>query len=722
VAFWLLAGLTAFTAVNLNRRVFQPTTSLDSAVFLGVIVFAIIVACGLLLGLVGGLTLTKYLGAFAGLFVASVLGGRGGKEGREGPAIELPAVRPWVAGIVGALAVFAIAFGVAHAPLTLYDSLSYHLFFPARWLQEHRLSIIPTPFSDEAQAYAPANGELFLLWLMLPFHGDLLARIGQLPFAVLAVVSLYGLARRLGASPEHAVYPPAFFILSRPVLEQAIGANVDLICAAMFLTSVYLGLVAIQQGRRRDWALWGVSVGLYCGSKYVALVYLPVLLAFALVPKVTSARLWAVPGLVAFGFPWYLRNWIVAGSPIYPASLQVAGLTLARGAFDRAAMLNSVFHTDDVTLFPVMAAHAMGPTLFLVWLPVAAFGGIALARRGWWPHGVVALMPYVMAVLYWFVLPVNVDSRFLMPAIAPALVPFAFTFRTSRVWPGWPEWNVALHAAYAAAMVWLLVGRNAEIPAAVPWFMRGWLSLSGLVKPDYVYWCAALAVVMGALWWLGSVGTRWARLSITALVATTTTALAIGGEHWCIPSRCEYLDVTSPHIGMDLVYGWRWMAEHAQNATVAYTGINLPYPLTGEQLTNRVVYVNIDGRPSWRFHDYDRAYRTGRFTPSPPLLATGSGELRPARASSGPRNQAARPRYERMEGNRDAWIDNLRQLHVGYLFISALSAYEVDNVWHNEHGFPIEDAWAAVDRRAFHLTYENSLVRVFTVDLGDAAQ
>src|SRR6185312_15572436 len=108
----------------------------------------------------------------------------------------------------------------------------YHLFFPARWLQEHRLSIVATPFSDEAQAYAPGNGELFFLWLMIPFHGDLLARLGQLPFAVLGAIVLYALARRLGASRERAIYPPLFFLLSRPIVEQAIGANVDLVCAS----------------------------------------------------------------------------------------------------------------------------------------------------------------------------------------------------------------------------------------------------------------------------------------------------------------------------------------------------------------------------------------------------------------------------------------------------------------------------------------------------------
>ncbi len=126
---------------------------------------------------------------------------------------------------------FIVATGLHQSPLTLYDSLSYHLFFPARWLQEHRLSIVPTPFSDEAQAYAPANGELFFLWLMLPFHGDLLARIGQLPFYLL------GRRRALRAGAPSGRRPGARD-LSRPRSSSSrvrsssrpLGADVDLIC------------------------------------------------------------------------------------------------------------------------------------------------------------------------------------------------------------------------------------------------------------------------------------------------------------------------------------------------------------------------------------------------------------------------------------------------------------------------------------------------------------
>jgi hypothetical protein len=372
-------------------------------------------------------------------------------------------------------------------------------------------------------------------------------------------------------------------------------------------------------------------------------------------------------------------------------------------------MAHTVFHSADVRLFPAIALHAFGPTLFLLWVPFALIGTVALVRRGWWPHRFVLLVPVLMVPLFWFGFPANIDSRFLMPAVGPALLPLAFAFRRSAVW------NRCVHIAYAIGMLWIVVGVRASIPAALPWFMDGWLALNGLVNPGFVIWFAAVALLMAATWRVVSARTRWAIPVMASLTLGTAALLAHGAASWCEPAQCEYLDTTSPYIRPNLVLGWRWVADNVKRSTVAYTGINLPYPLSGTQLTNRVIYVNIDGRPSWRFDDYDRAYRAGRFSPTPPLLATSSGELLAVSQRAGPRDDALRPRYDRMQGLRDAWVFNLHRLGVGHLFIAALSAYEIDYVWHNARGFPIEDEWAAADPAAFRVLYENAQVRIYAV-------
>jgi hypothetical protein len=121
--------------------------------------------------------------------------------------------------------------------------------------------------------------------------------------------------------------------------------------------------------------------------------------------------------------------------------------------------------------------------------------------------------------------------------------------------------------------------------------------------------------------------------------------------------------------------------------------------------------VNIDRHGAWKFHDYARVRSTA--SPSAGALARPSGQLMPllGPASAG----ASRPRFERWEGLREAWIANLRAAGVSYLFASALSAYEIDYSWHDEGGFPIEAEWARRDPAVFRLIYENGQVRLYAL-------
>jgi len=705
--FWALCGCVAVTSLRIVRTLFPWRGLADATLRCGVVAFALIVASGFVLGVTRLIGPVAYLAVGAALLAASTML-TVQVPGTAPSAIDLGNAPTGLAVLLCPMLAFVVAAGFRDSPLTLYDSLSYHLLFPARWLQEHRLFLIATPFSDEAQAYAPANGELVFAWLMAPFHGDLVARVGQLPFYLLIAVALYALCRRLGATPGRAAYVPAFFLLARPIVEQAVGADVDLVCWAMFLTSFYLGFIALGSGDARDWALWGVSAGLYFGTKYVSLVYAPLVLAVPLLNGVRRQPLWALPGLIAFAAPWYLRNWIVAGSPIYPSSVAVAGWTIAQGAFTRSAMNASVFHTTDPALLPVMLAHAFGTPLFLIWPPLALAGAWAMRSAAPRREALMLLLaPFLMIALYWFGVPDNIDSRFLLPAAMLALVPLAFVFRTNRAW------NAAMHVLLAAGLVWMVVGLHAELPVQVPWFMGGWLALDGIVSRVSLPAFAAVAVV-GAL--VAFFFSRSALPALTAIVAAAATVLCIGSTTWCGPEPCGLLVLSSTFVRPTMVDGWQWVAANVHDATIAYTGNNVPYPLAGAHLTNVVRYVNIDRHRDWLFHDYDRAFRRRRDDALPAApLASPSGVLTPL---GGPRRwhvDAVRPRYERVDGDASAWTANLKSLGVDRLFVSALSAYEIDYVAHDAGGFPVEDDWARAAPAAFTPLYENAQIRIYAV-------
>jgi hypothetical protein len=703
LVFWLLSGLAAFAAWRVTRALFPWTGLVDAIVRAATIAFAAVVFIGMTLGNLGLIGTVPYLTAFAVASAATLLL-------RPWPArkISTPRLPVHVAMIVLPMLAFIVAVGLVQSPLTLYDSVSYHLVFPAQWLQDHRLSIVATPFSDPAQAYQPGHGELFFLWLLLPFHGDLLARIGQLPFLLLGALSLYAIARRCGVRADHAAYAPLFFVLTRPVVEQAVGADVDLICAATFLASIHLGIAAVESDAPRDWALWGVIVGLFLGSKYLALVYVPVLLVLPLLRGPRLRALWAIPGLIAFGLPWYARNWIVTGSPIYPASLKVLGIVVSRGAFTRDAMNNSVFHVTSLRLLPAIVAHAFGAATALVWLPWTCVGLVVFAaHRRWWPGAYIAAVPFAIVLLFWLAVPDNADSRFLLSAAALGMVPLTFSFGKDR------RWNACLHAAYTIGAAWILVGTPRQLPMRLPWFMGDWLSLEGIVSHASLPMFGALVAAVACLAYVTSRRPAYAAPLLTAAFGAACLVVATSARAAYARDGSSLLSLSPTYIRAGMIAAWDWAHQNIAHATIANSGNNVPYPLFEDDLTNRVRYVNIDRHTDWRFHDYARGRKAGP-ADAPGRLATASGQLMPLPPGR-PVDDASRPRYERWDGFREAWLANLKSAAVTHLFVSVLSAYEIDFVWHNAGGFPIEDDWARADPGAFRLVYANDQVRIYAV-------
>jgi hypothetical protein len=697
---WTSALLLLAPARRIATRGVPPPDSADIAIRGGVIAFAIVVAIGLALGAAHRMTPASYAIAEATVLIGVFLIGRRSAAGLDRPAEHLPVL---FVGLWAALVVFVVGMGISHSPYTAYDALSYHLYFPARWLQAHRLAIIPTPFSDE---YQPGNGELWFLWLMLPFHGDFLSRIGQVPFYVLGATTAYLLALRCGAGRAHAVYAPTFFLVTPAIVEQAVGADVDLIAAVMFAAAVYLGIVAAESNRRRDWAMWGVAVGLFLGTKYLALVYLPVLLVLSVLRGARLRALWGLPGIAALGAPWYVRNWLVAGSPVYPATLAVGGVTVGKGAYSHRAMLESFMHTSDPHLLAVSFVHAFGAVFVVASAPLAVLAiAMVVKRRAWWPAGAVITAVAAVAGLCWASVGDNTDARFLLPAVAlfPAVVPLAFG-SNSRV-------NRALRVYLALAVASVIIGLDRQLQLDVPWFMADWVAWNGIVGHQFVILFGAVVLVAAFFCLLASRRGVVAAASV-GLVAAAGVTLAIGAETWCLPGRCDYLQIASPHLRLTFLYGARWLDDHVRGANIAYSGINLPYPLGGSHLSNVVYYVNIDSHVSWRFDQYAVALGRARgpLAGSGPL-ARPSGVLAPALHE----DDAERPRFERRFGDRDAWRMNLKRERIAYVFLATLDSYEIDYVWHNAQGFPIEDDWARMDPSAFRLVYENAEVRIYEV-------
>jgi hypothetical protein len=668
ITFWLLNTLALLDAWMLFEAFFPSDRLADACLRIAVLAFALVTGCGMVLGSVTLLTPGAYGALLLMLLAVLTLLKWPALSTARVQRASVPRFHPVVV-LVPPILVFVLCVGLTHPPVE-YDSLTYHLFFPARWLQAHQISIIPTPFGDQAPAYEPANGEMVFLWLMLPFHGDLLARAGQFPFYCLGSLAVYALARKLGSLPQHALYAGGLFLLARPVVEQAVGANVDLVFAAAFLTAVYFGLTASETGRRSDILLWGISVGLCLGTKFLGVVYAPLLFLFVFRRRIRRQAVWALPGIAALAAPWYVRNWVIAGSPVYPVSLAFAGLTLAPGAWARSVSSIDWAHMTDMRLLPgIVRNGAFGADLFVAWLPFALLGTwAALNARRWVLLGLALAMPAVMVTLFWYVVPYNdtFEARYLFPGVGLAmlLVPPAFRVRRTLA--------PLMHVGLCAAMLWV-VGMSGQ----------------PLVTGRYLLLDAAIAGFVVVFW--RAISRNVATVILSFGVVSVATWLA--SVQSCPGTGCALVNM-SPFDRPTMFAGWAWVEEHASHAGIAYSGTNVPYRLLGSHFENHVYYVNVDRHVDWRYHDYERrARRRPDYTPP----------------------EKANPAYYRRQGDPDAWISNLRRLLVDYVFVVRVTARIGDDFWHDEAGFPIEATWAAARPQTFALVYENPEVKIYSV-------
>lgn len=221
------------------------------------------------------------------------------------------------------LGVLAAILG-ALTPPHHFDALAYHLTAPQRYLQTGRIAPLP----DVIYGNLPLTMEM-LYGVGLAFGSDPFAQLLHLAFGGLTALALWALARR-AFDRATAWLALAIFLATPLVMVWSRVANVDLPLACFLLLATLAALRAAEAagGEARRWVgLAGVFAGLALGTKYQALFAVPIL-ALLLVGdrvggKVAARERLARAGLfcglaVAVAAPWYLKNWIVLGNPLWP--------------------------------------------------------------------------------------------------------------------------------------------------------------------------------------------------------------------------------------------------------------------------------------------------------------------------------------------------------------------------------------------------------------------
>jgi hypothetical protein len=389
-------------------------------------------------------------------------------------AVSLPREWPrWQAGLAALLGLYVVlALVVAAAPISSADALLHHAAGPELFEREHELVELPWTWNS----YQPYTVELlvtdgFLLWDSIQgAYAPLLLSLLALATVVAGAARLAGRTVALLAGVVLFANPFALWVSTSTFVEPGLVAFVAL--AAWNLAE------GVRSGRVEAFALAGLFAGGAAGTKYlgaVAAVLLAAVGAFLLGRRLTLrvAAAFALPA-AAVALPWYAKNWILTGNPVYPFFFGGLNPEAERAAFDSFEDYGHGESPLDLLLLPFrLLADAdefdrgeFASPLVLLFAPLALLA--PFARR----VAVVVGVAGSAYVVSWFF--GSQHLRFLAPLAAPfavlaaiGIVAFAARTRLTRlvgvtVVAGALAAGLGVSLVYAAQFVPVVTGRESR--------------------------------------------------------------------------------------------------------------------------------------------------------------------------------------------------------------------------------------------------------------------
>lgn len=314
------------------------------------------------------------------------------------------------------------------------DGVAYHLLGPKVWLRNE----IVRPVPDNTNTAYPAAAEMVFAALMERGGQRAPGFSAVLTFGLMLLIAA-SLALRCGLDATAAWWAAALVATMPAVYEGAHSGFVDAIYAMFVLAAAR---IAFDAERTPHFITLGAFCGLAMATKYTGLLAMAALVVLAGWPggNATATKRGefggraAIAALVALAVaaPFYLRNWLLLGSPIYPPPASVAtflhvkylsaealrgfyAYSLSRGAGHGRSLLallalpfNLTYHTADFN---------GGGGIGLAPLALAPLGVIAAWRDTFSQR--LALLAAIF-VLLWFV--TMQEFRYLIHAYAIAAI------------------------------------------------------------------------------------------------------------------------------------------------------------------------------------------------------------------------------------------------------------------------------------------------------------
>jgi hypothetical protein len=512
-----------------------------------------------------------------------------------------------------------------------YDDTSYHLSTVAHWLHCHDLSTLKFSFGDPSTTFYPLGGELWAWILLAPFRdNDVLARWSQLPFALFTLVAVAALARRLGLSWQAALLAViSYWSVPRAFPDLALSAGNDHQLAFFMVAGADAALSVAARPERRRMAYAGVVLGLLLGTKYLAVLYAPLLVCVWFAARRDVAASHSVPpspgrregmgeggqgggGLALAGIllsaallvggTTYLRNAAVTGNPLFPAPVRVLGIQILPGFPEASLAARHGEEGGDLASLFWHRSDLLGPLFRWTLLP-GAFLAAAAALWTWRRPGsggarwgragaVLALLPFGIVAVF-AGLHDHRDIRYVFAGLALAGVALA---KAIELLPSPFRQALTILLSFAWALTALAIQTELQRAATV--------AMAALAASGLAAWLLAKRPEPGmVLRGAGQGAVRW-----LPLLLVIPAVLVV--RSWMDSFESHRLDSWPDATALEQVTG-------AAPTVIANVGGNQPYLFAGRRLQNRVEIVPTRGPVEARTFDWrgtaDFPFRGGRF-------------------------------------------------------------------------------------------------------------
>lgn len=520
-------------------------------------------------------------------------------------------------------------------PVWEFDSISYHMPMVYEWLKSGSLWKTAYTVFAGPLGYYPGNGELLAMWNVLPFHADYFADFPNFFLIAVFAITAYDFARHFFSQTGAALFT-ALFVYCPLVLKQINTAGVDLLFSLSLLYTAYF-LYKFAATKKFNYAvLTFLAFGLSAGSKYLAVPYL-------LIPAVifTAFALWhfrgryihcAVIGLVCFIFAggfWYLRNWIIADNPIFPAALNLDGREIFKGYGNMTQRIlgwsiwqniPNIRWSEAVELIRKFASSA-GYQIFMVFFVIAvSFIYIAdsfansifkLAHRkpSVFLRFVIELFLFTFLIFLtlffifvYFIAPYSYQNfganiRYALPVILIA------SFITALCYERFKKMQTVILSLAAALIAFTLI--KTFLTPDLPHQMFGFaLIKSNLRLFGFLLAKIAAMIIVGAVLFSNRGFQKFGIILLSLLIPFVITSG--NNSVFSLRENQKYAILETKYPWLKNVFSAaKWTSEHVKkNENIAYTGFFFNYAFLDSGLFRNIKYINLNGCDRCSYFNY----------------------------------------------------------------------------------------------------------------------